>query len=204
MQPSDSKITRPSLLIRLRDLQDEAAWSHFVDVYGPFVASWCQGIGLQEADAADVTQAVLLKLMTVVQQWNYDPSKGSFRGWLKQVTQNVAVDLQRGWKEQTAGNSEVMSRLSNLPDSSVEDSLWDTIESAYQREVLMVANQRVQLRVQPKNWQAYYRTSVDGESAASVAESLAIPIGEVYVARSRILKMLKSEVELIESQGMVK
>lgn len=204
MQPSDTNITRPSLLIRLKDLQDEAAWSRFVDVYGPFVARWCQVIGLQEADAADVTQAVLIKLMAVVQQWSYDPSKGSFRGWLRQVTRNVVVDLNRGWKQNASGNSEVMNCLINLPDSSVEESLWETIELAYQREILTLASQKVRPRVQPKNWEAYHRTSIEGESAATVAESLNIPIGEVYVARSRILKMLRSEVELIESQGLPK
>lgn len=202
MQSSDSNTTRPSLLLRLRDLQDADAWSRFVDLYGPFVARWCQLLGLQEADAADVTQAVLLKLMNIIQQWNYDRSKGTFRNWLRQVTHNIAIDLQRSWKERAAGDSVIMSGLLNLPDHRVEESLWQTIESAYQRELLLMASQQVQLRVQPKNWAAYYRTSVECEEVASVAESLNIPIGDVYVARSRILKMLKTEVERLELQGV--
>lgn len=199
MPTTDSNTTRPSLLLKLRDLQDSEAWSRFVDIYGPFVARWSQYMGLQEADAADVTQLVLMRLMTVIQHWNYDQAQGSFRSWLRQVTHNVAVDLQRKWKERAAGNSEVNACLLNLPDRNVEESLWQTIESAYQQELLFIASQHVQLRVQPKNWEAYHRTSVHGESAASVADSLNMPIGEVYVARSRIIKMLKREVELLES-----
>lgn len=200
MQPNDSQSTRLSLLLRIRDLSDAEAWQRFVDLYGPYVAKCCQAMGLQEADAADTTQAVLMKLMSVMQTWKLDGNKGSFRGWLRQVTRNVAIDLHRGWKEKAAGDSAVMQSLSQIADHSFEESLWKSIETAYQQELLLVASQNVQLRVQPKTWMAYQLSCGENLSTSEIAHQLQIAIGEVYVARSRVLKMLRSEIQRLEEQ----
>jgi RNA polymerase sigma-70 factor, ECF subfamily len=204
MQPNDSFSTRLSLLQRIRDLRDAEAWNHFVDQYGPYVARCCYAMGLQEADAADTTQAVLLKLMSVMQTWEKNGSKGTFRSWLKRVTQNVAVDLHRSWKEKAAGDSAVMHSLSQVSDDSFEESLCKSIDTAYQQELLLAASQSVQLRVQPKTWQAYQLSCIENQKASDVAAQLQIAIGEVYVARSRVLKMLRGEIDRLEeldSQG---
>lgn len=200
MLPNESSSTRLSLLLRIRDLNDAEAWNRFVDLYGPYVARWCQAMGLQEADAADTTQAVLVKLMSVMQSWKLDSAKGSFRGWLRRVTHNVAIDLHRGWKERAAGDSDVLRGLAQLSDNSFEEALWRSVETAYQQELLSMASQQVQLRVQPKTWSAYHLSCVENLSAQDVAAKLQIAIGEVYVARSRVMKMLKSEVQRLEEQ----
>ncbi len=200
MLPNDSGSTRLSLLLRIRDLNDAEAWNRFVDLYGPYVARWCQAMGLQEADTADTTQAVLVKLMSVMQSWKLDSAKGSFRGWLRRVTHNVAIDLHRGWKERASGDSDILQGLAQLSDNSFEETLWKSVETAYQQELLSMASEQVQLRVQPQTWAAYHLSCVDNMSAKDVATKLQIAIGEVYVARSRVLKMLKSEVQRLEEQ----
>ena len=73
--------TRITLLGRLRrDPGDQEAWGEFVEQYGPKVFAWCRRWGLQEADAQDVTQDVLLKLARKMKDFTYDPSR-SFRAW---------------------------------------------------------------------------------------------------------------------------
>lgn len=200
MQSNPTNSTRLSLLLRIRDLNDADAWNRFVEQYGPYVAQWCQAMGLQEADTADTTQAVLVKLMTVMQSWSLDASKGSFRGWLRRVTQNVAIDLHRNWKERASGDTHILKQLSQLQDNTFEETLWRTVEKAYQQDLLASASQHVQLRVQPKTWSAYELSCIENLSAAEVAQRLQIAIGEVYVARSRVLKMLRSEIERLEAQ----
>ena len=75
--PSTTDVT---LLGRLRqDPKDQAAWSDFVARYGPKILQWCRRWRLQESDAQDVTQDVLLKLNGLMATFVYDPS-GSFRG----------------------------------------------------------------------------------------------------------------------------
>jgi RNA polymerase sigma-70 factor (ECF subfamily) len=94
MDDARSSGTSPTLLGRLRqDPADTAAWSTFVLRYGPRIHAWCQQWRLQEADAQDVTQNVLVKLLARMRTFNYDRA-GSFRGWLKTVTyhrSNVSV-----------------------------------------------------------------------------------------------------------------
>jgi DNA-directed RNA polymerase specialized sigma24 family protein len=74
--------TSVTLLGRLRqDATDQAAWKEFVARYEPKILQWCRGWGLQESDARDVTQDVLLKLQGLLAKFAYDPSR-SFRGCL--------------------------------------------------------------------------------------------------------------------------
>jgi RNA polymerase sigma-70 factor (ECF subfamily) len=77
--------TCPTLLARLRnDPSNEAAWDEFVEHYGRHIYRWCRQWGLQDADAEDVAQEILLKLARKLRDFAYDP-KSSFRGWLKTV-----------------------------------------------------------------------------------------------------------------------
>lgn len=200
MPPNESNSTRLSLLFRIRDLTDADAWGSFVDQYAPYVARCCQAMGLQDADIADATQLVLVKLMTVMQTWTRDDSKGSFRGWLRRVVQNVAVDLHRSWKEKATGDSRQAVSFAQLADNSFEESLWRSVETAYQQELLLIASENVQLRVLPKTWKAYAMSCVENLQAAEVANRLQIAIGDVYVSRSRVLKMLREEIKRLEEQ----
>src|SRR4051812_13134514 len=87
--------TRASLLFRLQETPgDRLAWEHFAARYGPMVLAWCRRWGLQDADAADVTQDVLTRLTQKLPEFRYDPAK-RFRGWLRTVTQHALVDFQR-------------------------------------------------------------------------------------------------------------
>src|SRR6516162_10017451 len=87
--------TRISLLMALRnDPSDQAAWSAFVDRYGPQIHAWCLRWKLQDADAQDITQLVMLRLVRYLPDFAYDPSR-SFRGWLRTLTAHSWSDFIR-------------------------------------------------------------------------------------------------------------
>src|SRR5438094_7280967 len=85
---TDPAITRPSLLLRVRDPRDKDAWREFVELYGPLVYRFARKRGLQDADAADLTQIVFQAVVPAIQRLDYDPRRGSFRGWLFAVVRN--------------------------------------------------------------------------------------------------------------------
>ena len=195
-----STSTSATLLLRLRDLDDQEAWNDFVKRYTPQVFAWCKRNGLQDSDAGDITQDVLTKLVVAMRSFEYDSRRGSFRGWLKTVTQNAVRDLGRSWQKRTqgSGDSRVIQYLHEISRDESLDDLASQIESRYEQELLAEAEDRVKLRTKPKTWEAYRLTAVEQRPAAEVARTLEIPISEVYVAKSRVLKRLREEVSRLE------
>ncbi len=198
MSSEQNTSTRQSLLLRVRDLSDRGAWQDFVECYAPRVFAWCRRFNLQDADAADATQIVLMKLVEGLRSFDYDSQRGRFRGWLKTVTRHVAADVARSWRERGTGDSQFLMTLENLEQPDAADALLKEVEQGYQRELLRRAGMAVQVRVQPKTWEAYRLTCEEQVAAPHVAELLAMPVSEVYVSKSRVLKMLRDEIRKLD------
>jgi RNA polymerase sigma factor (sigma-70 family) len=194
--------TSATLLVRLQDLTDQAAWDEFVDRYAPRIYTWCRRYQMQENDASDVTQDVLCKLVERMRKFQYDPSKGSFRGWLKTITINVVRDLVRTWKKpiRGVGDTQNLQQLASIEDPEAVSQLAEEMELEYQSELLEEAHRQVEGRVKPHNWQAYYLTAVKQLTANEAAEQIGLQVAEIYVAKSRVIKMLRTEVKRLEQQ----
>jgi len=187
--------TNPTLLGRLRRMpSDPEAWRQFVDRYGPRILMWCRHWGLQPADASDVMQAVLLKLLGALQTFEYDPSR-SFRAWLKTLTQHAWLDTVRSVRRQSTGDEALLRQLDSI---AARDDLVQQLEQTYERELLELAMQRVQLQVLPKTWEAFQRTVLEGQPPASVAAALQTTLANVYKSRSNVQKRLADEVRYLE------
>lgn len=188
--------TRSTLLLRLRqEPTNQLAWSEFVERYGPLIFRWCRRWGLQEADAEDVTQNVLLELARQMRDFVYDPA-GSFRGWLRIVA-------YRCWcrfvdDRATAARLALGSGLERLCTSEAREDFLEKLEQECSRELLGLAMERVKLRVQPRTWEAFRLTAVEEQEGASVAERLGMKVGTVFVARSKVQKMIREEIERLD------
>ena len=190
----DPFATSPTLIGRLALDPSSEAWGEFVDKYAPTVFTWAWQSGLQDSDAADVTQEVLMKLLEKMRVFQYDPNRGSFRGWLKTVTVNSARDCGRRLARSLVGSD----RLSSVGDPSSWDELGRRIEQEYQHQLLAQAESVVKGIVKTKTWRVYEMLVKEGMGATVVAASLGLKIAEVYVAKSRVLKRLKEVVQQIE------
>jgi len=200
-QPVPESSTRQSLLLRVRDLSDSGAWRDFVECYAPRVFGWCRTFGLQEADAADATQLVLMKLVEHLKRFEYDRQQGRFRGWLKTVTRHVAADVARQWRERGLGLTAVSNDLESIASEqqTPADQLYETIQQAWREELLRLAEERVCLRVQPVTWQAWRLCCREDCPAPDAARQLGIDVADVYVAKSRVLKLLREEVRRLDT-----
>jgi len=194
---TDDTPTSGTLLMRLRELDDREAWNEFVERYTPRIYGWCRRYRLQESDAADVTQEVLGKLVKVIRSFEYDPRRGSFRGWLKTVTNNAVRDFMADLSgpDRGSGDTRIGDVLAAIQDPGAISELTAALEEEAERTLLREAEERVRLRVQPHTWDAYWLLATEGLSAAEVAVRLSMPVAEVYVAKSRVVKSLREEVE---------
>jgi RNA polymerase sigma-70 factor (ECF subfamily) len=190
----DSPETRPSLLVRIRDARDRDAWREFAELYGPLVYRYARKRGLQDADAADLTQAVLQAVSGAIGRLDYDPGRGPFRGWLYAVVRNQMHKLQRQQRgPRGTGDTAAQELLQEQPARDEgDDALW---EQEYRRRCFLWAAGRVRGDFEARSWQAFWQTAVDGRTAAEAAAALGLTVGAVYTARSRVLARIRREIE---------
>jgi RNA polymerase sigma factor (sigma-70 family) len=193
--------TSSTLLGRLRQMPtNQDAWSEFVDRYGPRIYSWCRQWRLQEADAQDVTQMVLAKLAQKLRTFTYDPTR-SFSAWLKTVARNAWQDWQGNQHRPGAGSgdSHVLEQLRSL---AAREDLLKHLEHEFDHELLEEAMIRVQLRVEPHTWAAFRLMTVEGCCGTDAAARLRMKVATVFVAKSKVQKMLQEEVRRLKGSDM--
>ena len=194
----ESPATRASLLVRLRDGSDADAWHEFAHLYAPIIYGFARKRGLQDADAADLMQEVLRSVSGAVNRLEYDPVRGTFRGWLFTVTRNKVFNFleSRSRRVQGSGDSRMQQRLEQHADADGELSAdW---EADYQRTMAARAMERVQREFQAATWQAFLQTAVEGRSPSQVAARVGLSVGAVYVAKSRVIARLRQEIERMQ------
>ena len=188
---SKSPETRPSLLVRIRDARDDAAWREFVEIYAPLVHAYARSRGLQDADAADVAQDVLQAVSSHAGRFDYQPSRGTFRGWLFQVTLNKLrrASTRRKGKAIGTGDTRVQEQLIETPASDEEEEkAWD---EHHAWRLFLWAAERAKVDFRERTWQAFWRTAVEQQPVPQVARDLRITPGAVHIARCRVIARIK-------------
>lgn len=191
--------TRASLLLRIRNPQDTIAWGEFVELYAPLLHAYGMKNRLQDADAADLAQDTLRLVLRAAPEFIYEPTRGSFRGWLFTIARNqIRKFLTRhAHRHQGSGDSDVRDLLSEHP-AAEEQSSWD---HDYQLHLFHWAARRVEPEFRPASWQAFWRTVVGGEDIAIVAADLKLSAGAIYIARSRITNRIRQEIESAQGEA---
>jgi RNA polymerase sigma factor (sigma-70 family) len=192
--------TSASLLGRLRhEAADPADWGEFVRRYGPLIHGWCRRWKLQEADAEDVTQDVLVKLATKLRTFRYDPSR-SFRAYAKTLAHYAWCDYLESRRRPGAagsGDSDIIDQLDHL---AARDELQEQFSDAFDREILEAAMARVRSRVEPRTWEAFRLTALEGLSGAETAGRVGMGIAAAFKAKSKIQRMLREDVRRFQQE----
>jgi RNA polymerase sigma factor (sigma-70 family) len=194
---NQSPETRPSLILRLRNPNDMAAWSEFVEVYQPLIRSLAIRRGLQAADADDVTQEVLASVAKNIETWKSKSESTSFRAWLATITRNQTFLFfrQSGRQPSTGLDSQIGRRPAELQEID--------FDVEHDRQLFSWAARRVQPRFEPLTWKAFWMTAVEEKSVAEVAMQLETSVAKIYVWRSRVMSALKLAVQQSEFESRV-
>jgi len=181
--------TPASLLERLRQDNQTAAWERFVELYTPFLYHCTRRFGLRSEDAAELGQDVFALLVRKLPEFQYDRSR-SFRSWLRTVVLNK-------WRENYRRRTAPLENGAvPLPDDLPAPDESDPFTEAEYRQYLTSRALRImQTEFQPTTWQACWEHTISGRPAAEVAAELGISEGAVYVAKHRVLRRLRQELE---------
>lgn len=186
--------TSVSLLSELsRPVKNERAWLLFAQRYRPPLVAWCRRLGLQQADAEDVTQLILIKVARALHTFRHRPGH-LFRGWLKAVALRTVYDFWRRRSRQPgqgSGDPLVEELLRQVPE--VGDDTFTGLEQPIQADFLVAqeAIRLVQARIKDHTWQAFWITCIEDCPVDEAAHRLGLKAATVYQARHRVLEMLR-------------
>ena len=184
--------TRPSLLIRLRNCQDHEAWRSFSRLYGPLIFNFCRSRGLQEQDAAEVMQESLLQIAKSIQDFQYRPEQGRFRGWVGSIVRSKLIEFYRKRHRQPKLQEATLDDLSSSTDGG-----WNDI---WLEHLVGAALARVEARLAHPTWTAFRRLWLEHAEPAEVAAELGRDVAWVYLAKSRGLRLLREEVTFLADE----
>jgi len=180
--------TSPTLLTRLRQPNQPEAWSRFVNLYAPLLLYWAKRQGFQDADAQDLVQEVLVKLVRELPAYERG-EKQSFRGWLFCVTVNQCRDYRRRKATRTLPGAEGLATV------TAHDSLSELEETEYRKLLVHRGLETIRPDFHETTWTAFTRVMVEGRSPVEVAAELNLSVNAVFLARHRVLARLRQELD---------
>jgi RNA polymerase sigma-70 factor (ECF subfamily) len=187
-----SYTTHITLLGRLSEGRDPAAWREFIDRYGGLIRGFARREGLQPADCDDVVQEVLASLSRSMPGFRYDPARGKFRSYLKTVALHAIYRRARQNRGQIA-LEDVEAAGEAAADDSAAEERW---EAEWRQYHLRLAMRTIEEEFHDKDRAAFEAYALQGRGASEVAAELGISVDSVYQAKSRILKRLSELVAL--------
>lgn len=196
--------TRASLLSRLRDCEDHAGWREFFDSYWRLVYNVARKSGLQDSEAQDVVQNTFIYLSRRMPNFRYDPARGSFKSWLRVVTRSRIHEFLR--RERPDAARFVVPLSASDPDQleSIPDPAADALDDVWQREweenLVATALRRVRAKVSSQQLMIFRLAALGELSMAQVAKKLDVNIAQIYLARHRVGKLFKAEIERLRSE----
>jgi RNA polymerase sigma-70 factor (ECF subfamily) len=178
--------THTTLLARLADGPDSAAWGEFEERYGDLIMGFARRQGLQTADCEDVAQEVLLGLAKAAPGFRYDPAKGKFRSYLKTATLRAIFKKSRQ-KHGTVALGDIEEATCLADTDSEAEKVW---EQEWRQYHLRQAMRVVQAEFSASDRRAFQLYAVDGRDAHETAAALGLSVDRVYQAKSRIMTRL--------------
>lgn len=205
-QQSTSQSTWPTtqitLLERIADQEDHLSWESFDRIYAPLMRRYCRRRGLQESDANDVVQDVLLKVSRGIRGFKYDAQRGRFRNWLGTVTHRAMLKHISKSSRPGAGvghaadTGPLWSEVSQQP----LDGAW--IE-AFNAHIFREAMERLRPQFDSQTWWAFQQTFTEERPPREVADDFGRTVGWVYQAKSQVVRRLRDEIVYLAEDSVL-
>ncbi|HEX5399993.1 MAG TPA: sigma-70 family RNA polymerase sigma factor [Verrucomicrobiae bacterium] len=205
--PPDLIPTRASLLGRLKDWEDHESWRDFFETYWRLIYGFAVQRGLTHEEAQETVQETVVAVAKNISKFRYDPKTCSFKTWLLDVTRSkIANQFARRARHPPAmtvsgDDSSTTGLVNRIPDERVGQ--WEQVwESEWQKNLMEAAIRRVKRRVSIEQFQMFDLFVFKQWPAGDVAKTLGVTVGHVYVAKHRVSKLIRKEIENLEATGV--
>lgn len=199
MTNADSEFpdTRASLLLQLQAGVDQDGWLDFVAIYRPIIYRLARKRGLQDADAQDLAQQVLVSIAGAIERWHPHDESTRFRHWLRRVAGNaISNALTRRPRDMAAGGTSIQDVLERQDERGSD--LSREIELEHRREIFLRAASIVKTEVSADTWQVFQLTVIEGCAIEEAASRMSKSVGAAYAARGRVMNRLRRIVNEME------
>ncbi|HEY1663579.1 MAG TPA: sigma-70 family RNA polymerase sigma factor [Verrucomicrobiae bacterium] len=204
LQTEDFIPTRYSLLSRLHNRDDQESWKVFFDTYWRLIYSIALKSGLTEAEAQDVVQETIICVAHDIEKFKHDRTLGSFKGWLRNLTRWRIADQLRKREPAMVENAPSAQIGGELEAGETPDPADDGLEKIWEEEwranLMAAATERVKRRVKEEHYQIFDLNVIRQLPANKVASTLGVNLAQVYLAKHRVLALIKKEVRSLEKQ----
>lgn len=184
--------TSDSLIARVKDLGDGAAWVEFLGIYQPVVIRMARRRGLQDADAQDVMQQVFLSISKSIAGWIPGDLQPPFRAWLTTIARNaITKALTRRPLDVATGSTSIVKLL------DAQSEPWETtaeILAEARKELIHWSAEQIRSEFSEATWKVFWMTAIEGVPIAEVVKLTGRSAGAVYVARYRVIARLTEKV----------
>ena len=184
--------TRASLLTRLKDHGDQDGWQRFFDTYAGLIRGFARKAGLSPEAADEVLQETLLSVSREMPSFRYDRTRGTFKGWLFQVTRRRIADEFRRRARQ--GRLEAAVAEQAMAEDPEPPGLADAWEEEWRRHALEQAVRTVRARTSPRQWQLFDLAVLQQWPVERICSVLGVNRAQIYMARMRVGRQFKSEL----------
>ncbi len=190
----DIYTTKDELIQRIKNLQDDNAWSEFQQFYWDTITGWAIKMGCTHTLAQDIFQETIISLLKYIEK--FDSSKGSFRGFLKTIVLRRVSDAFRREKryinmsDYTENDSDLMENIAGTTDNAEQiddDNIWI-------QGILSQALRQSYKRVDELTYKSFCLYVLENHPVKEVCEKLSIKReGTIYQHKNRFLVILKEE-----------
>ena len=197
--------TRYSLLSRLQNRNDQDSWTDFFETYWRLIYSTALKSGLTEAEAQDAVQETIICVAKDIEKFKRDRTLGSFKGWLRNLTRWRIADQLRKREPLAAAENALSAENVDMPglteiSNPADDALEKIWEEEWRSNLMSAAAERVKRRVKEEHYQIFDLSVMRQWPASKVAQTLGVNIAQVYLAKHRMLALIRKEVRLLEKQ----
>ena len=205
--PDISIPTRQSLLNRLKNWEDQQSWQDFFNTYWRLIYGVAIKAGLSDAEAQEVVQETFIAVSKKMQDFEYDPSIGSFKSWLLQSTRWRILDqfrkrckapLANGRRSESTDRTSTIERIPDPAGIKLEE-IWD---AEWEKAIFDAALEKVRHYAKAAQYQLFDLYVIKHLPVLKVARLLGVNVGRVYLAKHRISALLRKEMKGLKGKSL--